>query len=166
MKLLSRADLTDEQYFALRDVPHFVAIAVSSAAGSLVDEVRERAAANLAIAEGIHSEHPLIREIAGTDDVKEGQRAMRAALFARDPEHRGATDKEKLALGSISRAVALLRDKGAAHDLAAYRDFVLKVAHGVSTAAREGDVLGIGGEVVSEAERAVLQAIEDALAGA
>lgn len=166
MKLLSRAELSDEQYFVLRDAPHFVAIAVSSAAGSFVDEVRERAAANLAIAEGINSEHPLIREIAGTDDVKDGQRAIRTAIFARDPEHRGATDKEKLALESIRRAVEVLRSKGGVHDLAAYRDFVVKVARGVSDAAKEGDVLGIGGEVVGDAERAVIQAIEGALAGA
>jgi hypothetical protein len=165
MKLLSRADLSEEQYCALRDTPHFVAIAVSSAAGSFVDEVRERAAANLAIAEGIRSEHPLIREIAGTDDVKDGQRAIRAAIFARDPGHRGASDKEKLAIEAARRAVALLRDKGGAHDLTAYRDFVLKVAQGVSSAAREGDVLGIGGEVVGDAERAVISAIEAALAG-
>jgi hypothetical protein len=39
------------------------------------------------------------------------------------------------------------------------------VAHGVATAAREGDVLGIGGDVVGDAERAVLQAIEAALTG-
>jgi hypothetical protein len=166
MKLLSRAERSDEQYFALRDAPHFAAIAVSSAAGSLVDEVRERAAANRAIAEGIHSEHPLIREIAGTDDVKDAERAIRAAIFARDPEHRGATDKEKLAVESVRRAVALLNDKGGMHDIAAYRDFVLKVVYGVSGAAREGDVLGIGGEVVGDAERAVIRAIEGALAGA
>lgn len=165
MKLLSRAELSDEQYSALRDAPHFVALAVSSAAGSLVDEVRERAAANRVIAEGGAHEHPLVREIAGTDDIKEGQRAIRAAVFARDPGHRGASDKEKLAIESLRRAVALLREQGGTHDLAAYQDFVLKVARGVAAAAREGDVLGIGGEVVGDAERAVLEAIEAALAG-
>jgi hypothetical protein len=166
MKLLSRADLSDEQYFALRDAPHFVAIAVSSAAGSFVDEIRERAAANEAIAAGARSEHPLVREIAGTDDIKDAQRAIRAAIFARDPEHRGATDREKLAVESVRRAVAVLRDKGGLHDIAAYRDFVLEVADGVSTAAREGDVLGIGGDMVGDAERSVIQAIEGALAAA
>ena len=161
--MLSRADLSDEEYFILRDAPHFVAIAVSSAAGSLVDEVRERAAANRVIAEGSGSGHPLVREIAGTDDVKDAERAVRAAIFARDPEHRGASDKETLAIESVRRAVELLRNKGGLHDLAAYRDFVLEVMDGVSSAAREGDVLGIGGAEVGDAERAVIRAIEGVL---
>ena len=75
-------------------------------------------------------------------------------------------DTNDLNLTSVRRAVELLRAKGGMHDIAAYRDFVLKVVHGVSSAAREGDVLGIGGEVVGDAERAVIQAIEGALASA
>jgi hypothetical protein len=166
MKLLTRAELNDEQYQALRDAPHFVAVAVASAAGSFVDEMRERAAANLAIADGVNSEHPVIREIAGTDDVKDAERAVRAAVFARDAGHRGATDLEQLAVRSVRRAMDILSDRGTAVDRAAYGAFVLKVARSVSEAAREGDVLGLGGAQVGPAERAVILAIEGALADA
>jgi hypothetical protein len=164
MKSLTRADLTDDQYHVLRDAPHFVALAVSSAAGSFIDEMYERVAATSAIADGEKSDHPIVREIAGTDDVKAAQRAVRVRILARDPGHRSASDLEKLAVEAVAHAVGTLKEIGAPHDYAAYRAFVLSVARGVASAAREGDLLGVGGQAVSEVERSVLAAVEEALA--
>jgi hypothetical protein len=46
----------------------------------------------------------------------------------------------------------------------AYREFIVGVARTVAEAAREGDFIGLGGHRVSDAERAVIAAVSQALA--
>jgi len=58
----------------------------------------------------------------------------------------------------------VLRVHGGELDRHAYREFVLGVARKVAEAAREGDILGLGGRLVSDAERQAIDAIEQALA--
>jgi len=51
-------------------------------------------------------------------------------------------------------AVGVLRAHGGPDDLLQYSDFVRSLAMRVARAAKEGDVLGVGGELVSVGERA------------
>jgi hypothetical protein len=61
---------------------------------------------------------------------------------------------------AVREAVTVLRACGGELDLYAYREFVLGIARDVARAAREHDLLGIGGELVSDPERALLAALE------
>jgi hypothetical protein len=63
----------------------------------------------------------------------------------------------------IGDAVALLGTKASPEDVDAYKSFVLAVAERAAEATKSGGVLGIGGERVSEAERAALDEIAAAL---
>jgi hypothetical protein len=68
-----------------------------------------------------------------------------------------------LAVDSARAAAAVLAAVGSELDVYAYRAFVNGVARAVAEAAREGDVLGIGGNLVSDAERAVIDAVAAAM---
>ena len=63
---------------------------------------------------------------------------------------------------SRQRAYALeaLGTHGSAEDLMHYGEFVLSLATRVARAAREGDVMGIGGELVSEKERVFIERLD------
>ena len=63
----------------------------------------------------------------------------------------------------IRDAVALLESKASPEDVEAYRRFALTVAERVAERTKSGDFVGIGGERVSDAERAALDEIAAAL---
>ena len=67
-------------------------------------------------------------------------------------------------LERIRTAVALLEAKATPEEIDTYNRFVFDVAERVALAARSGDVLGIGGELVSDAEHQTLERIAEALA--
>jgi len=62
--MLSREQLTDDQWRAVRNTPHHVALAVSALGGSIFDEMLERSAAMAGIVDALNSRHPLVRGIA------------------------------------------------------------------------------------------------------
>jgi hypothetical protein len=163
MKLLSQESLTADQWTVMRDTPYLVVLAVSAAGGTLLDALLERAAGAKAIANGINNDHPLIRAIA-TGPVMEKVIADLYARFA-GPSGPKFTPAEirGLAVDSARAAAAVLATAGNELDVYAYRTFVNGVARAVAEAAREGDVLGIGGSLVSDAERDVIDAVATAM---
>jgi hypothetical protein len=73
---------------------------------------------------------------------------------------------EELRSGGIARlreAVELLEAKASPDEVDAYKRFVVGLAERVAAAHREGGFLGVGGEQVSEAERAALDEINAAV---
>lgn len=86
---------------------------------------------------------------------------------AMDPERvKGAGDVAAASTARLREAITLLEAKASAEDLAAYRAFTLDLAEAAANAHREGGVLGIGGEQVSEGEQAALDDIRATLGGA
>jgi hypothetical protein len=59
----------------------------------------------------------------------------------------------------IRDAVALVEDKATPEETEAYRAFIVDVARRAAEATKSGGVLGVGGERVSDAERAALDEI-------
>lgn len=73
---------------------------------------------------------------------------------------------EKLRTEGVERirnAVALVESKGGAEDAEAYREFSIRVAERAAEADKSGGFLGIGGERVSDSERAALEQVASAL---
>ena len=66
-------------------------------------------------------------------------------------------------LERIRTAVALLEAKATPEEVDTYKRFAFDVAERVALAARSGDVLGIGGELVSDAEHEALERVAEAL---
>jgi hypothetical protein len=158
--MLTREKLTVVQWQAVRDTPHHVVIAVSAAGGSAFDEMLERAAGMQGIVDAINSTHPLVSEIGGSAHIMHAQDDIRKWYYTLDESHRTPDRLQEKALETARHALEALGTHGSAEDLMHYGEFVLSLAMRVARAAREGDLLGIGGELVSEKERRFLDRLD------
>jgi hypothetical protein len=82
-----------------------------------------------------------------------------------DPASLGPADQAREHLPDrIREAVRIVEQKVTPEEAEEYRQFILRLAEVVAHAHKEGGVLGIGGEEVSEAERTVLDELAAMLA--
>jgi hypothetical protein len=143
---------SDEEWGLLVGLPQSVVVAASQAeTDSSRRTLAEWTAGMTAIADGRESASALVRDVATEvvarqGDVEEGEAPPVIMFPDRDA---GIADVIKRA----SAAHALLAAKADAADAEAYRFWVVTVAEQVVGAAKSGDVLGIGGDVVTEPER-------------
>ena len=158
--MLTRDKLTTVQWQAVRNTPHHVIIAVSASGGSAFDEMLERSAGLQAIVDAINSTHPLVSEIAGSTHIMHAQDDVRNWFYTLDETHRTPDRLQEKALETARHALEALGTHGTAEDLMHYGEFVLSLAMRVARAAREGDIMGIGGELVSERERRFIDRLD------
>jgi len=158
--MLTREKLTIVQWQAVRNTPHHVVIAVSAAGGSPFDEMLERAAGMQGIVDATNSTHPLVSEIGGSTHIMNAQDDIRKWFYTLDESHRTPDRLQEKALETARHALEALGTHGSADDLMHYGEFVLSLAMRVARAAREGDLLGIGGELVSEKERRFIDRLD------
>jgi hypothetical protein len=163
MTMLTREQLSDEQWHTVRNTPHHVALAVSVAGGSLFDEMLEREAAMAGIVDALNNRHPLVRGIGASADIMAAQEQVRSWYHTLDDSERHAATLQAKALTMFQEAVLTLRAHGHHEDVRQYSDFVIALATRVARTAREGDVLGIGGELVSGGERSFIALLEAAI---
>ena len=74
--------------------------------------------------------------------------------------HRKPIRLQDKALESMQHALDALKQHGGPDDLLHYGDFVMSVAMKVARAAKEGDLFGVGGEIISRSERQFLEQLE------
>jgi hypothetical protein len=158
--MLTREKLTVVQWHAVRNTPHHVVVAVSASGGSPFDEMLERSAGLQAIVDAMHSTHPLVREIAGSVHIMQAQQDIRNWFYTLQETHRTPRNLQQKALESMHHALDALDTHGSPEDLLHYAEFVLSTATRVARAAREGDLFGIGGELISGGEREFLRELE------
>lgn len=158
--MLTREKLTSDQWRAVRNTPHHVIIAVSASGGSPFDEMLERAAGLQRIVDAMNSTHPLLQDIAGSTHIMHAQDEVRTWYYTLEDEHRQPDRLQAKALESLQHALDALKQHGSPDDLLHYGDFVMSVAMRVARAAREGDLFGVGGELVSRAERQFIERLE------
>jgi hypothetical protein len=160
MPMLTRDKLTMVQWQAVRNTPHHVVIAVSSAGGSAFDEMLERSAGLQAIVDAINSTHPLVSEIGGGTHIMQAQDDVRKWFYTLDEAHRTPERLQEKALETARHALEALGTHGSAEDLTHYGEFVLSLATRVARAAREGDIMGIGGQLISDKERLFIDRLD------
>ena len=158
--MLTRDKLTIVQWQAVRNTPHHVIIAVSASGGSAFDEMLERAAGLQGIVDAGNSTHPLLSEIAGSAHIMHAQDDVRRWFYTLDEDHRTPDNLQEKALETARHALEALGTHGSADDLMHYGEFVLSLANRVARAAREGDLMGIGGQLVSEKERKFIDRLD------
>jgi len=158
--MLTRDKLTIVQWQAVRNTPHHVIIAVSASGGSAFDEMLERSAGLQAIVDAINSTHPLVSEIGGSTHIMHAQDDVRKWFYTLDEGHRTPDRLQEKALETAHHALEALGTHGSADDLLHYGEFVMSLAMRVARAAREGDMMGIGGELVSEKERKFIERLD------
>ena len=161
--MLTREQLTDDQWRTVRNTPNHVAIAISAVGGSIFDEMLERSAAMSGIVDALNSRHPLVQGIGASADIMAAQEQLRSWYHGLEDSERDAPTLQAKALAMFKDAVGTLRERGQHDDVRLYCDFVIALATRVARTAREGDILGIGGELVSSGERAFIALLEAAM---
>jgi hypothetical protein len=151
--MLTRDKLSADQWRAVRNTPHHVIVAVSATGGSPFDEMLERSAGLQGIVDAMHSTHPLVREIADSTQIMQAQDEIREWYYTLPDAQRIPSTLQQKALDSMRDAVGAVRAHGTDEDVLQYAEFVLSTAHRVATAAREGDLFGVGGQLVSVGEQ-------------
>jgi len=158
--MLTREKLNDADWTVVRDTPHLVIIGISSTGGSPMDELLEHTAGMKSIVDAMNSTHPLIREIAVGVNIMQAQKSIQSWYRSLAEVDRKSVSLQEKAIDSMKKAVDVLRTQGGPEDLLQYSDFVRSLAMRVARAAKEGDVLGVGGELVSVGERRFLERLE------
>lgn len=103
----------------------------------------------------------LIKAVVAEFETSEGRSGVREALKARFKDAKPAEVSQR-SIAAL-REVSALLDSKAPQDAAAFKQLLSTISSNVADAAKEGSVLGFGGEKVSEAEKATLTDIAKVL---
>ena len=162
--MTAKTAFTTEEWASLRDAPSLVAAATMLAGNSgLFGSFKESFATAQAMFQGLSSSNELIKSLSQREEISAAQEFVRSQVsFA---EAKNAPAKfSGLAIGGSTSALNILRAKGAADDVAAYKSWLTDVADKISQSAKEGGFLGFGGELVSETEQTFISALKQAIA--
>jgi hypothetical protein len=154
--MLTREDLSVTEWRDVRDTPHHVLVAVSSSGGSPFDEMLERKAGLQGVVDAMHSTHPLLREIASGSNIMQAQTDVREWYYTLPEAERTPQTLRAKALDSMRLALDAISAHGSPEDRLHYTDFIVALATRVARAAREGDLFGVGGELISKSEREII----------
>lgn len=164
-----REKFSDDEWFLLLSTPAMIGAAVASAGRSGPFGTVKEAVASLSTVLGASKAYPdnaLLQELVRHPEDREAAKAQAEAYQARAREKLEDKTPEQLTeemLSDAARVSQLLRERVSAEEAQGYRAWALEVGENVAKAAKEGSVLGIGGEQVSDEERALLGRLEQAL---
>ena len=165
-------DFSDDEWFLLSSTPAMIGAAMSAAATSgVIGTVKEMTASMRASVQGLR-DYPdselitaLLEKATNWDEAKDKMKDYRERATTR-LNTAGIKSHEQLqshVLADCAAAVKLVDDKCSAAEAKAYREWSAKIANTVANAAKEGSILGFGGERVSAEESELIIKIEAAL---
>ncbi|MBX2879889.1 MAG: hypothetical protein KTR32_08155 [Granulosicoccus sp.] len=167
-----KSDFTDDEWFLISAMPGMIGAAMSNAAPSGVIGTIKEMSATMQSAVKAKSDFPdselinaLVQKAENWAEAKEKMADYRQRAEARlsSANVTNRDELQKLALGECKQAIALVDEKCSAEDAKIYKQWTANVARAVAEAAKEGSVLGFGGERVSESEQKLLAEIESIL---
>lgn len=167
-----KTEFTEDEWFLLSSTPALIGAAMSTAAPSgIIGTIKELSTSVRSSVQGLedYPDSPLITALLqraeNWDEAKTKAQDYRERTMAR-LQSTGDTSREKLheeVLKDCTAAAQLVDEKCTSTDAKAYKEWSVKIARKVAEAAKEGGVLGFGGERVSAAEVVMLAKIEAAL---
>ncbi len=149
--MATKADFNALDWETIANAPAFAGLIVATAQkGGTIRESLAMGKAYIAAREA-HRNHDVIGEIA-------------AQAPQIDPRSYPSLEQMRSeGLAKIGEAVTLLEPSASAEELEAFKAFVMDVGRRAAEADKSGGVLGIGGERVSDAERAAIGEIATVL---
>ena len=159
----TKTNFTPEEWETIRNAPYLAAAAIMVAGRSgILGSIKEAFVTAQTFYESASSESPLIKALSAQDEVKLSQEFVSSQISFREAGQ--APEKlRSLAVEKCQAAVGLLNQKGGAGEAESYKHWVMDIAQKIANAAKEGAFFGLGGERVSDAEKAVLTDLAAAL---
>lgn len=161
------ADYTQDEVEKLMSAPMLVSMYVmgSSLSGpiGLVKEMMAGIETAMNAAKDAPSDS-VLRELFSEKNMEQQRNKMQEET---QESTAGAQDMEQAKakmLQDIKGAVGILAAKGSPAEAAAYKTIIVDAAQNVANAAKEGGFMGIGGELVNDAERNAIGNIQNAVA--
>ncbi|MEZ4712330.1 MAG: hypothetical protein R3A44_34390 [Caldilineaceae bacterium] len=158
--MTTKTAFTTAEWKTLMQAPFVAGMYITMADPSLSDSFKESVAVASKVAKTARSGSgtELLAALAGEFNDFSNAAQAKPEFAARDMESIKAE-----ALADIKAAAALLQQKATAAESAEIRQWLYDVALAAAEAAKEGDILGIGGVRVSDAEKAALAQLAQAL---
>ena len=151
--LYSMLGFTDAEWGLLVGLPQSVLTAASAATPDSTRKTRQEIAAGLeVISAARQSASPLVNAVAGAIVSRVGDPDLGEEPPVIEPSDPIAYAED--VLGRAAEANALLTAKAEQADAETYKHWLVEIAESVVGAASTGGVLGIGGEAVTDSERA------------
>ena len=162
--MATKADFTPDEWKLLLQSPIVAGVAISAADPSGLIGLKESMASARALiqAETDPNADALVKAVASDFETSAGRGLAQDGVKAAISGARASADIVSKALDSLKAASALLDAKGGP-DAAPFKTWLAGVAKSVAEAAPEGGFLGFGGTQVSEAEKATVAHIAEAL---
>jgi hypothetical protein len=155
------ANFTAEELNLLREIIPLTGFAVAVAGNSgIIGTFKEAAATAKGIGEAAakYPQNELIQSL--LKDFSQN----RPVMPKYNPLDAGIQEKIKTdALEKTRQVIVLLTQKASAQEVTEFKQWIMTVSENVANAAKEGAFLGIGGERVSAAEKAVLSDLQGVL---
>ena len=162
--MATKTDFSATEWETLRDAPHAIVLAVAAAGASgLFGSIKEAIAPSGTLVEALHGGNELLRQMCDGKEIKASIESLKDMAKSSGDFKSIQAAFRKAAIEKSRAGLDLLKRKGTPEDVAAFKDFLLKLGEKVATAAKEGAFLGFGGERVSEDERAILAELAQAL---
>jgi hypothetical protein len=162
--MANKTNFTPEEWKQLLESPMLASMAVTAAEPSgLWGMLKEGLAAGgaLAKAKADANTNELIKAVVAEFGTAEGRSTARDGLQARLKGSKPGEAKDKAIAGM--RQVSALLDAKAPSDAPAFKSWLQGIAQQVAEASKEGGFLGFGGVQVSDAEKATIAEISNAL---
>lgn len=158
--MTTKAAFTTDEWKMLMQAPFITGMYITMASPSLTDAVKESVAVANRVAKTAQSDSGSELLIALVGEFKDLSTAKMAQpdLSAREPE---AIKSEVLA--DIKAAAALLDSKATPAEAREITQWIYDIGVTAAEAAKEGDILGIGGVRVSDEEKVALAQLASAL---
>jgi hypothetical protein len=161
--LYTSLGFTDAEWGLLVGLPQSVLTAASVATPDSARKTRAETAAGLdVIADARVSASPLVAAVAGTIVTEVGDPERGEELPVTEPSDPIAYAED--VVGRAAEANALLTAKAELADAETYKHWLVDIAESVVGAASTGGLLGLGGETVTDTERAFRDDLAAALA--
>ena len=161
--MANKTNFTPEEWTKVLESPMMAGLAITAAEPSgLWGLLKESLSSGWAVLEAKTSgPNELIKAVASDFGTNEGRAAVRDDVKARLSGRKPAEIRDA-AVASLREAAAIVDAKAPA-DAAAFKDWLEQIAQRAAEASTEGGFLGFGGVQVSDAEKATLKEISDAL---
>src|SRR3954469_14965040 len=161
--MVDKTSFTPDEWTKLLESPMMAGIAITAAEPSgLWGLLKESLSGGWALLEAKTSgRNELVKAVATDFGTSEGRAAARDGVQARLSGSKPAEVRDK-AIAALRDAAAIV-DAKAPDAAAAFKDWLRQIAQKTAEASTEGGFLGFGGVQISEAEKATLAEIANAL---